>query len=75
MNEGRRARWYSGADDTSKNSFITSTLKTIISRGTHDLPLRDKFLHEGILEDLIKLWIESGDGELKEHIQGQKDAA
>ena len=52
---------------------ITAILKTIIFCGTHDLPLRGKDLHERIFEDLIKLRIECGDVELKEHIQGQKN--
>jgi len=45
--------------------IITSIISTIIFCGIHGLPLRGKEQHEGILEDLIRLKIDSGDEELK----------
>lgn len=50
--------------------IMASIISTIIFCGVHDLPLRGKEQHEGILEDLIQMRIDSGNAELKRHIEG-----
>lgn len=55
--------------------ILASIISSVIFCGTHDLPLRGKQNHEGILEDLLNLKIESGDQDLKQHLEhGKKNA-
>lgn len=55
--------------------ILASVISTVIFCGTHDLPLRGKEQHQGVLEDLLRLRIESGDQVLKQHIEsGKKNA-
>lgn len=55
--------------------YISSLVSVVIFCGVHDLPLRGKQLHEGILEDLIQLKIDSGDCDLERFTkEGKKNA-
>ncbi|XP_045505302.1 uncharacterized protein LOC123701788 [Colias croceus] len=52
--------------------ILASIISSVIFCGTRDLPLRGKQNHEGILEDLLNLKIESGDQDLKKHLERGK---
>ncbi|RVE42608.1 hypothetical protein evm_012749 [Chilo suppressalis] len=53
-----------------ENRQILSTIiSCVVFCGTHDMPLRGKQADEGVLLDLLKLRINSGDDKLKSHLE------
>nr|CAI5840178.1 unnamed protein product [Callosobruchus analis] len=50
-------------------SDVIKSLVAGIFCGTHDMPLRGKQADEGVLLDLLKLRIDSGDNKLKSHFE------
>nr|CAI5845828.1 unnamed protein product [Callosobruchus analis] len=48
---------------------MCSSIELPIFCGTHDMPLRGKQADEGVLLDLLKLRIDSGDNKLKSHFE------
>lgn len=63
---------YSQKQISENRKIITSIISCITFCGAHDLALRGKNHGEGILEDLFKLRIDSGDTVLKSHIEHGK---
>nr|CAI5857316.1 unnamed protein product [Callosobruchus analis] len=49
--------------------ILSSIISCIVFCGTHDMPLRGKQADEGVLLDLLKLRIDSGDNKLKSHFE------
>ncbi|VEN42580.1 unnamed protein product, partial [Callosobruchus maculatus] len=58
-----------GSTTTGRPRPIRITFKDSIFCGTHDMPLRGKQADEGVLLDLLKLRIDSGDNKLKSHFE------
>lgn len=67
---------FSGKVMEENKKIISSIISCISFCGSHDLPLRGKKYGEGVLEDLFKLRIDSGDLVLKSHLEhGKKNAS
>nr|CAI5820930.1 unnamed protein product [Callosobruchus analis] len=49
--------------------FVSLGKSSMVFCGTHDMPLRGKQADEGVLLDLLKLRIDSGDNKLKSHFE------
>nr|CAI5847818.1 unnamed protein product [Callosobruchus analis] len=56
-------------DFTSMAVVCSQVTTEVIFCGTHDMPLRGKQADEGVLLDLLKLRIDSGDNKLKSHFE------